>query len=120
MPQHCYWQSNELNAYAHQQLHLICRPLKPYILRATCRTYQCACRLQEEGLSVLGAFPEDAMLRAVRLDELLPALEAQQMFGSNVTLDQVRGLFLYNAHCGSSIHVAEKGWVGKVGYMCVM
>jgi hypothetical protein len=39
---------------------------------------------------VLGAFPEDPMLRAVRLDEVLPALEAQLMFGSNVTLDQVR------------------------------
>jgi hypothetical protein len=26
----------------------------------------------------------------VRLDEVLPALEAQLMFGSNVTLDQVR------------------------------
>jgi hypothetical protein len=30
------------------------------------------------------------MLRAVRLDEVLPALDAQLMFGSNVTLDQVR------------------------------
>jgi hypothetical protein len=48
------------------------------------------CRLQEDGLSFLGAFPEDAMLRAVRLDEVLPALEAQLMFGSNVALDQVR------------------------------
>lgn len=45
-------------------------------------------KLAEEGLPLLGAFPEDAMLRGVRLDEVLPALEAQRMFGSNVVLDQ--------------------------------
>ncbi|KAF6251911.1 phosphate acetyltransferase [Scenedesmus sp. NREL 46B-D3] len=49
---------------------------------------QIANKLQEDGLNFLGAFPEDAMLRAVRVDEVLPALEAQLMLGSNVTLDQ--------------------------------
>lgn len=85
------------------------RPIMPAVLRAQ-RIVLCAihhaellvcakrlawcstarCRLAEEGLPLLGAFPEDAMLRGVRLDEVLPALEAQRMFGSNVVLDQVR------------------------------
>ncbi len=37
----------------------------------------------------MGAFPEDKLLRGVRLDEVLPALNAQYMFGSKVSLDQV-------------------------------
>jgi hypothetical protein len=39
---------------------LICAA--PYQLSPLCIPL-CACRLQEEGLSMLGAFPEDAMLR---------------------------------------------------------
>lgn len=48
------------------------------------------CRLAEEQVPFLGAFPEDKLLRAVRLDEVLPALNAEYMYGSSVQLDQVR------------------------------
>jgi hypothetical protein len=37
----------------------------------------------------LGAIPEDKLLRAVRLDEVQTALNAEFMFGSKVQLDQV-------------------------------
>lgn len=46
-------------------------------------------RLQDAGLHFLGAVPEDKLLRAVRLDEVLTALEADFTFGSKVQLDQV-------------------------------
>jgi hypothetical protein len=42
------------------------------------------------------------MLRAVRLDEVLPALDAQLMFGSNVALDQVG-----KSSCGQTGAAAE-------------
>lgn len=45
-------------------------------------------RLGEAGLRFLGAFPEDKLLRSVRLDEVQQALGAELMFGSKVQLDQ--------------------------------
>eukprot|EP00878_Enallax_costatus_P009319 GHUV01009739.1.p1 GENE.GHUV01009739.1~~GHUV01009739.1.p1 ORF type:complete len:586 (+),score=159.89 GHUV01009739.1:322-2079(+) len=45
-------------------------------------------KFSEAGIPFLGAFPEDKLLRGVRLDELLPALNAEFMFGSKVQLDQ--------------------------------
>lgn len=46
--------------------------------------------MQDADLHFLGADPEDKLLRAVRLDEVMTALDAQYTFGSKVQLDQVR------------------------------
>jgi hypothetical protein len=46
-------------------------------------------RLNDAGLPFLGAIPEDKLLRAVRLDEVQTALNAEFNFGSKVQLDQV-------------------------------
>lgn len=48
-----------------------------------------ACRLHDEGIHLLGTIPEDKLLRAVRLDEVQTALDAEFSFGSRVQLDQV-------------------------------
>jgi hypothetical protein len=45
--------------------------------------------LGDAGLHFLGAVPEDKLLRAVRLDEVQIAMEAEFKFGSRVQLDQV-------------------------------
>jgi hypothetical protein len=45
--------------------------------------------LSDAGLHFLGAVPEDKLLRAVRLDEVQIAMEADFKFGSRVQLDQV-------------------------------
>jgi hypothetical protein len=67
------------------------------------------------------------MLRAVRLDEVLPALEAQLMFGSNVTLDQVRRWLCVHVICCAMWIVAgaerfEALWLSRgrwqVGWVC--
>ena len=57
------------------------------------------CRLQSEGIALLGAIPEDQLLRAVRLDEVQTALDAEFSFGSKVQLDQVRHTALPHATC---------------------
>lgn len=46
-------------------------------------------RLADAGLHFLGAVPEDKLLRAVRLDEVQIAMDADLKFGSKVQLDQV-------------------------------
>lgn len=43
-------------------------------------------------MTLLGAVPEDKLLRAVRLDEVQTALDAEFSFGSKVQLDQVRAM----------------------------
>mgnify|MGYP001810241812 FL=1 len=53
-------------------------------------THALYCRMQDADLHFLGAVPEDKLLRAVRLDEVMTALDAQYTFGSKVQLDQVR------------------------------
>lgn len=56
-------------------------------------------RLSDAGLHFLGAVPEDKLLRAVRLDEVQIAMEADFKFGSRVQLDQEY----------SAVYVASQG-----------
>jgi hypothetical protein len=63
-------------------------PLHSYLACFVLRGTLC-CRMQDAGLHFLGAVPEDKLLRAVRLDEVMTALDAQYTFGSKVQLDQV-------------------------------
>lgn len=51
-------------------------------------TSQLKQRLSDAGLHFLGAVPEDKLLRAVRLDEVQIAMDAELKFGSKVQLDQ--------------------------------
>lgn len=66
----------------------------PLFLPAAAAT-TAACRLADAGLHFLGAVPEDKLLRAVRLDEVQIAMEAELKFGSGVQLDQVRMLLAH-------------------------
>jgi len=50
---------------------------------------QLARRCNESKLPLLGAIPEDAILRSVRLDEVQKALAAELLFASKLQLDQV-------------------------------
>ncbi|KAF8061400.1 pta [Scenedesmus sp. PABB004] len=51
-------------------------------------TAQLRRKFADAGLPLLGALPEDRLLRGVRLDEVLPALPAEFQFGRKVQLDQ--------------------------------
>jgi hypothetical protein len=53
--------------------------------------------MNDAGLPFLGAIPEDKLLRAVRLDEVQTALNAEFNFGSKVQLDQVSCALLRRA-----------------------
>ena len=50
---------------------------------------QLARRCSESKMPLLGAIPEDAILRSVRLDEVQKALDAELLFASKLQLDQV-------------------------------
>jgi hypothetical protein len=73
-------------------------------------------RLEEVGLPFLGAFPEDKLLRGVRLDEVLPALDAEMMYGHKEQLDQVPGdVIMLIRHVTASSSVSAQWLGGRVG-----
>eukprot|EP00775_Hariotina_reticulata_P002839 gene2839-3132_t len=83
-------------------------------------------KLDEVGLPFLGAFPEDKLLRGVRLDEVLPALGAELMYGYKEQLDQyfdantlVAGLEKEEAIITSSKVMTPKMFAHRVKMKCI-